>query len=129
MPGHAYKINVGSVWVIRHRFLINDIFVFHTSLGCNGKRITDPFIIGRKTENSPQQRTVGSMSVVSFGERAIKGERYFFSLLPETFFLARSAIDTAPAVCELEGPIMLGPITSNTLIKDILLNSPVVFLQ
>ena len=45
MSGHTYKINVGSVWVIRHRFLINDIFVFHTSLSCNGKRITDPFII------------------------------------------------------------------------------------
>ncbi len=30
---------------------------------------------------------------------------------------ARSAIDTAPAVCELDGPIMLGPITSKILIK------------
>lgn len=35
-------------------------------------------------------------------------------------FRARRAIAAAPAVWELEGPIMFGPSTSNTLIKDML---------
>ena len=39
---------------------------------------------------------------------------------PFIIFRARSAIAAAPAVWELDGPIIFGPSTSNILIKDML---------
>ena len=41
----------------------------------------------------------------------------------EIIFWAMRAMATAPAVWELEGPIILGPSTSNTLINDMALPS------
>ena len=40
---------------------------------------------------------------------------------------ARKAITQAPAVCELDGPIMLGPMTSKTLMNDMVCSSYTLF--
>ena len=46
---------------------------------------------------------------------------------PGNSFLAKRAIEAAPAVWELEGPTILGPITPNRLINAILSVPPVIW--
>ena len=86
----------------------------------------------KETETTAQMKRTMSESVTYNGTSKltwpIKGNiilpysvnSTFFSG-PLIIFCARKPMRAAPAVWELEGPIMFGPITSNTLIKDILI--------
>ena len=92
--------------------------VGQAALGRDGKRVADAGVVGREAHDAAEQGAVGAVAVVGLGERAVQGEIHLFKRRRD--HLVRQIRDNAaPAVWELEGPIIFGPSTSKTLIKDI----------
>ena len=91
-------------------YVVRNERIFDSVVCCDLEGIADAHVIGGKSHNTAEKSTVRTMTVIGFGKRSIKGKFYFFK---------RRAILAAPAVWELDGPIIFGPMTSKTLIKDI----------
>lgn len=68
-------------------------------------------VVGRKPQDAGHQRLVGAVAGSGGGEGAVQGEDGAFGCSPKSF-RAMEARAKAPAVCELDGPTMMGPIMS-----------------
>ena len=87
-------------------------FVGQSLLACELERVTQTGIVGMHVQNARDNGLVGAVTAVGLGERAAQA---LTGRSPRILRVTRPRRH-APAVCELEGPIITGPMISNTCI-------------